>query len=80
MENEIFYRELFGKRNQRRTLIKPIVDTDDDFDVERIMHSKIVEKGEDGSIYYEDSAESGVFFPQGIPIDDFISKLKKVDG
>jgi hypothetical protein len=44
------------------------------------MHSKIVEKGEDGSIYYEDPAESGVFFSQGIPIDDFISKLKEIDG
>jgi hypothetical protein len=32
-------------------LIKPIIGDEEEFDAERIMQSKIVEKGEDGSIY-----------------------------
>jgi hypothetical protein len=62
-------------------ILQPIVDEDEeDFSLETILKSKKVETDEKGVIYYEDDERMGVHFTEGIPLEQFISELEKIDG
>ena len=62
-------------------IVQPLLDDDEkDFALETIMKSKTVETDEEGVIYYEDDERVGVHFTEGMPIDQFISKLETIDG
>lgn len=55
-------------------LIRPIVD-DDEYDVKQIIGSKVVETDKDGTVYYEDEAERGLYFPDGMDPQVLIDKI-----